>query len=178
MAPYAYNQFVGDTGRFQYAVGIPSNRSSGTVSGSGTVYYLDGTGNDVVLSHVGNYYQTYPVDPSSPWYFRKGQAVGVKAGATGQSDVSASWQIDKTNDILSFYIDGISDAGLLGDTFTLQWAMTCANDVLLASTNLTAGGGGPPPAPTPLPAALPLFAGGLGLLGALYLRRRNRTVLG
>lgn len=166
-APYAYDEFVRDTGRFDYAVQIPTNPSWRTVSGDGTVYHLNGSGDDVVLSHA------------QSGSFRHGQAVGVNTqNADEQPGVTATWQIDHHDGILSFYINDIFGAGLLSDTFTLEWAMTCANDVILESTTLTVQGGGPPPSTTPLPASLPLFAGGLGLISIFCSRKRKRVLAG
>jgi hypothetical protein len=68
----------------------------------------------------------------------------------------------------------INDNGLLGNDFALSWAMSCANDVIQGIVNIPSSYSGFSGSQTPLPAALPLFAGGLGLLGYLGRRRQRR----
>jgi hypothetical protein len=173
--PFAYDEFSANPGRFQYAVSLPTKPilTSGHASGNGTVYALNGTGSDVQLSNVNGNTLTYPNNPSSGFYFRTGQAVGVNntAVTTTQGGVSATWSINATADTLTFDISNIFN-NLLGSTFTLAWEITCANDVILASVTLP--GDAPAPNPTPLPAAFPLFAGGLGVIGFLSSRRRKK----
>jgi hypothetical protein len=64
---------------------------------------------------------------------------------------------------------------MLGTDFALAWAMTCANDIILGNVSLPCDNCGPPPGATPLPGAMALFAGGLGVLGMVGYRRRKRA---
>ena len=177
VAPYAYDTFVGNESRFSYAVSVPLTPTlspSGNATGPSTVYALNGTGTDVVTSNVAGHSQTYPNDPSSPYYFRSGQAVGVNSLAIPVADpkVSATWSIDESANTLTFDIVNAFDL-LTDPTFVLAWAMTCANDVILAPVTLPTGGGSQ--TTTPLPAALPLFATGLGVMGWLARRKKQKA---
>ena len=176
VAPYAYDTFVGNESRFSYAIGVPLTPTlspSGTATGPSTVYALNGTGSDVMTSNVAGHSQTYPNDPSSPYYFRSGQAVGVNSSALPVTDpnVSATWAVDKTANTLTFDIVNAFDL-LTYNTFTLAWAMTCANDVILATVTLPPDA---PPPSVPLPAALPLFATGLGVVGLFGWRKKRKA---
>jgi hypothetical protein len=177
---YSADNFVNGNQNWAYAVTTPS---AGTTTGlyatglpaSGTPtltehdyhgvpdYYTTSDGR-IVMSNVSGDPITYPHANNNGWYFRQGQAVLF--------DPSQSALDSATFTVGSDYIEyDIVDNGLLGNTFALSWAMTCANDVIqglvtLSSTDLT---------PTPLPAALPLFAGGFGIL-ALFGRRKKRRV--
>jgi hypothetical protein len=135
--------------------------------------------------------------PSNGGYFRTNQAVGIignpsvvgsdtwsinagtttptdHIGYTGTGTSSGDYSGDGT---ITFTLSGIFDpagidlGGTLG-TFTLAWAMTCSNDIILATFIL------PPPSTqlsTPLPATLTLFASGLGALGLLGWRRKRKA---
>ena len=168
---YAYDEFSANPSRFQYAVGIPTNPT--TTSGLGTLYALNGTGSDVQLSNDNGNTVAYPINPTANSYFRMDQAVGVNNTAQTLNPllgVSATWSIGSGT--LTFEI--INAFALLSDNFTFAWAETCANDVILASTTLTSSSGGGTQSATPLPAALPLFATGLGALGLLARRKKRK----
>ena len=70
------------------------------------------------------------------------------------------FQVDAVAHTITFTI---LDNGLLGKSFALAWAMTCANDVIQGEVVLHGG----QDFPTPLPAAVWLFgtviAGGAGV---------------
>lgn len=124
----------------------------------------------IVLSNVnGN-----PITAGAPsnaqynpgFYFREGQA--VQFNPTNSSSAPVTFTVG-SNFLEYSIIDG---GNLLGNSFALSWAMTCGNDVIqgfvtLSNTDLQ---------PTPLPTALPLFAGGLGILGLIGRRRRRKLV--
>jgi hypothetical protein len=165
-SPYSEDTFAADPGRFQYAAVIPTN-PSGT-SGTGNVYALSGTGKDVILSNVYNDQVTHGFSGGDAnYYFRQGQAVGVDtSGKTAVSSVSYTIGSDS----LTFTIDNAFD--FLNDGFYFAWEMTCANDVLLAQV--------PPNVPglqAPIPASLPLFVSGLGLLGYFGMKRRRKATV-
>jgi hypothetical protein len=167
---YAEDTFAADPGRFGFAAAIPTN--PGGLSGTGAFYALNGTGSDVLLSNVYNNTVTHGfVGGDGHYYFRQGQAVGVNTTVAGAAlSNTVSWSIDTTANTLTFDIAGAFGSGLLGDAFTLAWAMTCANDVIITSTTFS------PSVATPLPATLPLFAGGLGMIGWLSSKRRKKSV--
>ena len=66
----------------------------------------------------------------------------------------------------------ITDNGLFDGPLALAWAMTCANDVIIADIPVTVT---THQDTTPLPAALPLFGTGLGALGLLGWRRKRKA---
>ena len=172
---YSYDVAQNDPGRFSWAVQLPGSvyDPSTVFNGSGqsgTVNLLAlasgaSAGTDVVYSNAGGTSTTYPLSGSGNYYFRQGQAVGT----TSTTDVGdVQWSIGNgtlTFDIANAFVAG---GGVLQDTFYLAWAMTCANDVIYVNPTLAAQG------TTPLPASLPLFLGGAGLMGWAA-RKRRRT---
>ena len=104
-------------GEWAYAATIP--QSPGQTSGQGALY--DTTAGTVVLANVDNHFQTYPDDPTSPFYFRANQAVQFTPGLsqTGVLGTSESWTVGAGT--ITF---AINDNGILGDDFALAWAMT------------------------------------------------------
>ncbi|MGH7100283.1 MAG: PEP-CTERM sorting domain-containing protein, partial [Stellaceae bacterium] len=150
-----------------------------------------GTGSDVQLSYYGNTSST--TSPANGGYFRTNQAVGLVAGNQDPvvAGVTEGWSINsgttQSNHVgytstgtvaadyagdasITFTLSDIFSPALLSDTFTLAWAMTCSNDVIvqtftLGNTQLT----------TPLPAALPLFASGLGAMGLFGWRKKRKA---
>ena len=178
---FASDTYVVDPGRFQFAATIPNPTNPGT-SGTGTFYSLaTGThaGSDVTLSNVNNVSITYPYTGNNGFYFRDGQAVGVNpnqytttdSNAVNWSIGSGTWNSNPTG-TLTFTIANAFN--YLTDNFTLAWEMTCANDIIVATIDLP--GNAPPPGGTPLPAAFPMFAGGLGMLGYLARRRKAKQL--
>jgi len=172
---YQYDTYSADTARFQYAAGIPLTVafSNGTASGSGVLYSVDS--NTVQRSYYPNTSNTTGSN------FRNDQAVGIKNSPSTVPSVSENWTVTKGNDttggtitfeLLNLFNNTTLDS--INGVFTLAWAMTCANDVILATII-------PPETrlqkETPLPAALPLFAGGVGFLGLLSWRRKRKLAV-
>lgn len=173
--------FTANPGRFQFAAAINGSITNPGSSGSGTIYALNGTGSDVQLSNVNNVTTTYPYSGNNGFYFRQNQAVGVKSGASALSNAvswsigSGTWGTNSTGTLTFNIADAfgsLDSFGSLYDTFTFAWEMTCANDVMLATATLHS----PAVSTTPLPASLPLFAGGLGFVGFLARKRRKNAV--
>jgi hypothetical protein len=176
----ASNADVYTPGKFDYAFSFPSTPGSGDQSGTGGLFALKtgaGAGSDVILSNAGGHSVTYPTDPSSPYYFRQGQAVGFNNVSNEAATDLGTWTVDSLAHTITILIK--NEDGLLGSTFALEWAMTCGNDVILGNVTpemVPCTNCAPPPGQTPLPAALPLFASGLGLIGyAAGRRKRSRT---
>ncbi len=191
-APYTSDMYTNSnhsqittSGEWQYAVTMPLN--PGTLTGTSGLYstgtlltanayspnpsvvqsYTTTTG-QIFMSNVNGDPVTYPGSNNPEYYFRQGQAVQFSPGSTNSL---ANWTITPSTVINGNYItEGsidfvINDNDALGNTFALAWAMTCANGAIQGQVNLT-----------PIPAALPLFASGLGFLGFVGLRRRKRTI--
>jgi hypothetical protein len=177
-APYAYDTFAASPARFGFAFALnggPTNPT--TSSGSGTLYKLNGTGSDVVQSNVNGNYTTFPNNPASGYYFRSYQAVDVVTSGSNQAAAIATgpgytWAVDVFANTITFDIAHAFSLGL-NSSFTFAWAMTCANDVILDQVTLTPNRG--ESSSTPLPAAFPLFAGGLGMI-ALLSRKRKKQI--
>jgi hypothetical protein len=181
---YSADNFVAGNQNWEYAVTTPST-GSGTsnlyatglaftgASGAGTPtdshgvpQYYTTTDGQIVMSNVNGNPLSAPASGNPGAYFRQGQA--VLFNPNNSDPALGAVTITMVN---GSYIDyRIVDGGLLGNTFALAWDMTCANDVIqglvtLGSTDLQG---------TPLPAALPLFAGGLGVMGLLARRRKRK----
>lgn len=163
----AYNNdvYTADEDRFSYAFDYdtsnPGNLS--LLTGSGSLYALDGTGTDVKLSQ----------DITTSGQFRTNQAVDiVSSGVNAPTDtgVNGTWTIGVgkiTFNISNFFaLSGIPSTGL-----TLAWAMTCANDIILVKA-IIPGGNTPE---VPLPAALILMLSGLTGIGFLGRNKAKST---
>jgi hypothetical protein len=108
-----------------------------------------------------------PVNPNNGLTFRGGQAVQFAPTGAAVSGTSATFTVGS-----GFVEYSIVDNDLFGNNFALSWAMTCANDVIQGQVQLP---GGDLTGTVPLPAALPLFAGGLGVMGLLARRRKRKA---
>lgn len=150
---------------WRYAATIPLDPD--LKSGAGGLYLT--SGGTIVMSHAGNHYQTYPLDPASPYYFRADQAVQFTAGSgqSAEAGTSESWALG--DDVISFLIN---DNGFLGDDFALSWAMTCANDIIQGQVDL-------PPQPhvdVPEPSTWSILLAGLLVAGLTRARQSRRTL--
>ena len=158
-----------------YATGLAASGASGV----GIATNFDGvpqsyatTGGQIILSNVSGNPITYPNLNNPGWYFRQGQAVQYKPTTPSQTVNFNGATSATVTTVAGSSIDYvIVDNGLLGNTFALAWDMTCANDVIQGLVTL----GNNDLLPSPLPAALPLFAGGLGFIGLLAGRRKRKT---
>jgi len=185
-APYAYDTFTNDTDRFKLGVSI-NEHPAGTSGGPtpGTVYKLNGLGTDVILSNVANSSITYPDPGNNGFYFRQNQAVDVISGTPHAGNgITANWSFaagpanNSSPGTLTFNVYNVfgSGADQLADSFTLAWAMTCGNDIILVTATEHAENANSLN-PTPIPAALPLFMSGLGVVGLLSRKRRKKLAV-
>jgi hypothetical protein len=144
-------------------------------------YYNTNNGGQVVMSNVNNDPISYPNGGNPNYWFRQGQAVQFTPGRTATPTVNGTFSVSPTTYVgvtdtaltegsITYTIDNYSSLNL-GNDIAISWAMTCGNDIIQGTVNL--GGNGQTPEPTPLPAALPLFAAGLGVLGFAGSRRRK-----
>ena len=123
------------------------------------------TGHPYDIFRQGQAVQYVPTDPAN-----KVSGTSVTFSVTQDSGPTNSSQpLGNTEGLLTF---SIVDNGTLGNSFALAWAMTCANDIIIGQVTLPPG----EQFNTPLPAAFPLFAGGLGLIGFLGSRRRKKLM--
>lgn len=176
--PDASHAFANDTstaraGNFDYAVVLPGGLGTGSKTGNNaSLDSLKADGSNIQISYWPNS-NVNNNSNNSGGIFRNGQAVGVKGNPT-VVDGNVSYSIIEDLSI-SFTISNIFNQ--LGPEFSLAWEMTCGNDVIFVDvykrdvecTNCV-------PGQTPLPATLPLFASGLGVLG-FVVQRRKRKVL-
>jgi hypothetical protein len=115
-------------GEWEYVATIPQDPGSAT-TGNGALYLT--SGGSVVTSNVDGHSQTYPIDPTSGYYFRADQAVDFTPGSGAVGGTSETWTVG--TDTITF---DIVDNGMLGDDFALAWAMTCANDVIQGQVSI------------------------------------------
>jgi len=101
----------------------------------------------------------------------------VSGGTTGNANIFAVHFDSQellfvfASGIASFSISGLITGGANSGTGDLSNIISFC-DLISCTPNIT---GGPPPGETPVPAALPLFAGGLALFSLLR-RRRKQTI--
>ncbi len=153
---YTADTYTGDTDRFGYVFDfdIANSAVTGGSNGTGSLFALNGSGSDVRLSFG--------------TIFRRNQAVDRKDGAGSDTLVNGTWAVGTgtvTYNITDFF-------GLAGvpTSLTLAWAMSCANDVVLANASFGQGGN----EDVPLPAGVVLLLSGLAGMGALGRRRKAK----
>lgn len=171
---YKSDTFAGDVDRFSHVLDFNGAVTNGVASqtpgaNSATLYSLIGDGTDVVQS-FGN------------GIIRAGQAVDVTAArkaTAGAAVGSGDWAQETgkiTFNIYNFFAPGGLGAagGLYATGVTLAWAMTCANDVILARIPISGGSTGE----VPLPAGVVLLLSGLLGLGFLgrFKAKSSKTV--
>ena len=141
------DDYVSDKDRFSWVFDFDTNPVAGVQGqgGSGSLYAIDDS--KVVLSHASG-------------IFRANQAVGYNQGAQATL-ASGRWQVGVGT--VTFTIQDFFTSVAVPSSLTLAWAMSCANDVILAQVPLSS-----------IP-NVPLPAGGLllltGLLGVGFLGR-------
>jgi hypothetical protein len=139
----------------------PDSFNGGPVTGSGTLTATDNNGVWTVDSITGSFTST----------FGHGTYAVTGLGSGGDDEIfpSSSAVVDAT---------GLSFLTTDGGSFLISSlpGFEPGNNYLVQALNLGEGAGNLTLTPTPLPAALPLFAGGLSTLGLLGWRRRNRSV--
>ena len=143
---------------------------TGTGNSSAPQYYQT-TNGQVDMSNVNG----SPVSGSNGWLWRQNQPVTFSPNGSPVTGTMASMTVDGTGGDIVYTISDYSALSLDGD-IAISWAMTCANDIIQGTTT-----GFPVLGPpghmgaTPLPAALPLFATGLGAMGLLGWRRKRKN---
>ncbi len=153
--------FKADTDRFSYGFDFDKKNNPGKPgvnSGTGSLYALSGTGDDVLLSQ-----DFFPNNNG----IRRDQAVDVNRNKAEDTGINGTWAIGLGNvnfTITNFFGGGLP--ALYNTGLTLAWAMTCSNDIILA--RVTFPKDSTPEVPLPAGALL-LFSGlgGLGFLGKL-----------
>jgi hypothetical protein len=140
------------------------------------------TGSLTVASPLGDsmtyVYSTMPTPFS--WSFSDGVQM-ISGNDTSNSNV-ATWLVTTgtTGNIVSWLIDvviGTASNPPFIEIFSGGGDTACNSSPCSASgdaSNDTAGSWAPQTSATPLPAALPLFAGGLGMMGWIGSRRRHK----
>lgn len=168
--------FAGDPSRFTYALDFNTTPTNGIASQSGgsdsaTLYSLTGAG-DVKTSFAPNGY-----------IYRAGQAVDVTdalknitSANVGSGDWAQQGGVSGNPGTITFNIYNFFANGGLGTTIfstgmLLGWAMTCANDVVLAPIRYSVQS----PPQVPLPAGLILLISGLMGMGVIGRLRVSKT---
>ena len=83
------------------------------------------------MSNVNGDPVTNPHTGNNGFYFREGQAVQFDPGNGVNPVATGTWAVNATSGSTEgSIVFSIVDNGLLGNSFALLWAMTCANDVL------------------------------------------------
>jgi hypothetical protein len=167
--PAPYLNDVYQAGDWQYAVTIPAgtNASSGT---GGLYLTANGT---VVLSNVNGDPFAYPNPGNNGFYFHQGQPVQFTPNnpLSTVAGTSANWAINANAGTITF---NVTDNHILGDSFALSWAMTCANDIIEGQVILPPGGntGG-----VPEPTTWAMMIMGFAALGVAAHRRKRRDAV-
>jgi hypothetical protein len=167
-APYGADVYHG---QWQFAATMSQTANSGNggvyETGEGALNTLTPGKGTVVGSSAGGHTITYPTDPSSPFYFRQGQAVQFTpdTNATMYQGITDSWSV--TAGKITF---DINDNGALGNEFAFSWAMTCANDVIQGQVDLPSNSVGSVPEPSTWAMMILGFSG----MGFMAYRRKMR----
>ena len=142
-APYIGDNYTNGT-KWDLAFSLDDRWTDG---GTGSLYSLDGSANELLLSE--NFL--------SGGTFRNGQEMAVNTD--GKKALSSDIDWDITTGSINFLID-LTDTALEGsDTIALRWGMTCGNDTIEGKYTV------------PEPAMLGLLA--LGLIGIGFSQRRK-----
>ncbi|SHK62758.1 PEPxxWA-CTERM sorting domain-containing protein [Bradyrhizobium lablabi] len=168
-----YGTDVYKPGDWQLAatMGLTANSGTGGLyeTGGGALAVLTPGKGTIVASNVNGQTVTYPIDPSSGWYFRQGQAVQFNpdSNAAKYLNISDSWSVTAGKITFDIY-----DGGALGNDFALSWGMTCANDIIAGQVDLlsqtTIGG-------VPEPSTWAMMILGFAGVGFMTYRRRNQS---
>ena len=152
VAPYPTDVY--QPGEWTYAFTIP--QSPGSNSGAGGLYLT--SAGTVQLANVNGNTITAPFAGNPGYFFRQGQAVQFTPGANAAPVAIGQWSIAPGQIIFD-----VNDNRLLGDNFSLSWAMTCGNDVIQGAIS-----------GVPEPSTWAMMLVGLGGLGALMRGSRRR----
>jgi hypothetical protein len=142
--------------------------------------YTTATGK-IIMSNVNGDPVSYNGTGNNGFYFRQTQAVEFDPNANATSINGITGSVSVVNSVYgpndTPITEGsitytINDGGFLGSSFAISWAMSCANDIIQGVIPVQSGG---LQSSTPLPAALPLFVSGLGMMGFFGARRKRRT---
>ena len=142
-APYIGDNYTNGT-QWDLAFSLDDRWTDG---GTGSLYSLDGSANELLLSE--NFL--------SGGTFRNGQEMAVNTAGKTALGSGISWDI--TTGSINFLIDLTGTALEGSDTIALRWGMTCGNDTIEGQYTV------------PEPAMLGLLA--LGLIGIGFSQRRK-----
>ncbi len=140
-----------------------------SLSGTGKVYGLLGTGADVQTTYYPGPSGT--TSPNAGGVFRGGQAAYYDGSAA--SSVNSTWTIDLSNPsdpTLTFVWKNENNA--MGTDFVVAWAMTCGNDTLLGNVTVPTNDNG---GNVPLPGAFVLMGTVLFGAGGISRWRKGRV---
>jgi hypothetical protein len=165
-----------------YSTGVTLLGAHGTANNypanNSVVQSYTTTTGKIIMSNVNGDPVSYNGTGNNGFYFRQGQAVEFDPTATPINGITGSMSVvnsvygpNNTPITEGSITYTINDGGFLGDSFAISWAMSCANDIIQGVIPVQSGG---LQSSTPLPAALPLFVSGLGMMGFFGARRKRR----
>lgn len=181
------NSYYGNTNN---ANGTPSGNGNFTEPNSGVYPGANGVPCTTSSCNGGTFHDGHPVGVTtagatsvnsipSQTSWNVTESWSVTAGTTVNSHNQAAGLANAnflTDGQITFTLGNVFsptglDLGGPSGTFSIAWAMTCANDYIVDTFVLPPTGN---QGTVPLPAALPLFTSGVGLLGLLNWRRKRK----
>lgn len=158
----------------QYPGGVPDGSQFAYTNNSG-IYLSDAAFSAANLLQVGTYVLTVDVGSRLDFAFTGNADVRLFAGATEVADTLASAPTAGTFELATVTYVVAAGNPYIGDSLGIELDGQAAGGSGQVNWDLVTLNFEAPLSATPLPAALPLFVGGLGLMGLFGWRRKQKA---